>query len=447
MSKTLDDFRTLYGIESGNPESYLAAEHRIAYNAAEQKKAQDQLMASNALAADTAAADTALARARVTYGRNAEMLGQAGLTGSGYSDNIAREAYALRQNAVSDARVKYNDSMRTAADTELATKYAADSKLASDLSKLETDKIAQNQDMAKLTNDILLSVKEGMYTADEANALATQMGLGKESLDLIKGAADTYYQTTTLADAKEMVKSGEFDPAVIEKMVNPTDLEGIKKDWQKDVLTDESAFMVDGELMSVADAEKMVQDYENHAWRDPATAEAFRQAFENTYGKVNGLVETSVTFQSDSWRKGLEKEGNNFRVEISNKDGSTKSFKVESGGEVLDKNIISASSDLKDGAVFGYDGKVYIRMNGKVYSVRGTGNSDISQDLYDAIFRGRDWTRTSAYERSVQQRKKAEAAVAVRNDKNAQAAAHEEALAQSQAQGLYIPNTRVPYTK
>lgn len=398
MSKTLDEFRTLYGIESGNPESYLAAEHRIAYKAAEQKKAQDQLLASNALAADTAAADNALARARVTYGQNAEMLGQAGLTGSGYSDNITREAYALRQNAVSDARVKYNDSMRTAADTELATKYAADSKLATDLSKLETDKITQNQDKVNLTNDILLRVKEGMYTADEANALATQMGLGQESLDLIQGAADTYYQTTTLADAKEMVKSGEFDPAVIASMVNPTDLEGIKNDWQKDVLTDESAFMVDGEPMPVADAEKMVQEYENHAWKDPAKATAFREAFIKTYGNVNDFAETSVTFQRDSWTTGLEKEGNDFTVSLKNKDGTRKTFKVESGGETTDTNIVSAAEEhnLENGAVFRYYGKVYIYQNGRVYAIRGTGDGTIDKDLYDAIFKGKDFSYSHA---------------------------------------------------
>lgn len=396
----LKKYREKYGIASGTNEDYLAAEHRIAYKAAEKKKAQDQLLATNALAADTAAANNALARTRVTYGQNAERLAQAGLTGSGYSDNITREAYALRQNAVSDARVKYNDSMRAAADTELATQYEADSKLATDLGKLEADKIQQNQDKANLTNDILLRVKEGMYTADEANSLATQMGLGQESLDLIKGAADTYYQTNTLAEAKDMVKSGEFDPAVIAKMVDPTDLEGIKNDWRKDVMTDESAFMVDGALMAVEDAEQMVKDYEKHTWADPATAEAFRKAFEKTYGNVSGLVTPSVRFKVDNWARGLEKEGNDFKISLKNKDGSNKTFKVESGGEVVDEKIISAAKDLENGAVFGYDGKAYIYLNGRVYSVRGTGGGALSTDAYDAIFKGKDFSYSYAPEKS-----------------------------------------------
>lgn len=382
MSKTLDEFRTLYGIESGNPESYLAAEHRIAYNAAAQKKAQDQLLASNALAADTAAADNALARARVTYGRNAEMLGQAGLTGSGYSDNITREAYALRQNAVSDARVKYNDSMRTAADTELATKYAADSQLASGLGLLDTQKTANFE-------KLLAGVKDGTYTPAEASKQAELQGLNDQQSAMLQTAIDMY-KNQAIEELNAALSDGSITYAMVENakaagVIDQVKADDYNKQWRDKIQVGTDVFIQgkdeNGEDMFYDDvtAQQILNEYKN----DPRlidengnnpTYEALKKIYDEKYaGKdENGKyifkdIGAKYNFGAEGagWKG---KVGDNFSVSIGEGD-SKQIFRVQSGGEVTDTEITDKAADVEEGSVFQYANKLYIKHNGRVFLI------------------------------------------------------------------------------
>ncbi|MBQ1261650.1 MAG: hypothetical protein IIY01_01840 [Clostridia bacterium] len=382
MSKTLDEFRTLYGIESGNPESYLAAEHRIAYNAAAQKKAQDQLLASEALAADTTAANNALARTRVTYGQNAERLAQAGLTGSGYSDNITREAYALRQNAVSDARVKYNDSMRTAADTELATQYAADSKLATGLGLLDTQRTANFE-------KLLAGVKDGTYTPAEASKQAELQGINDQQSAMLQTAIDMY-KNQAIEELDAALSDGTITSAMVENakaagVIDQTKADDYNDKWRQSIQVGTDAFIQgkdeNGKDVFYDDvtARRILNEYKN----DPRlidengnnpTYEALKKIYDEKYaGKdENGKyifkdIGAKYNFGAEGagWKG---KVGDNFSVSIGEGD-SKQVFRVQSGGEVTDTEITDKAADVDEGSVFKYGNKLYIKHNGRVFLI------------------------------------------------------------------------------
>lgn len=379
---TLDQFRKDHGIESGNPESYLLAENRIAYKAAEKKKAQDQLLASEALAADTAAANNALARTRVTYGQNAERLAQAGLTGSGYSDNITREAYALRQNAVSDARVKYNDSMRTAADTELATQYAADSKLATGLGLLDTQRTANFE-------KLLAGVKDGTYTPAEASKQAELQGINDQQSAMLQTAIDMY-KNQAIEELDAALSDGTITSAMVENakaagVIDQTKADDYNDKWRQSIQVGTDAFIQgkdeNGKDVFYDDvtARRILNEYKN----DPRlidengnnpTYEALKKIYDEKYaGKdENGKyifkdIGAKYNFGAEGagWKG---KVGDNFSVSIGEGD-SKQVFRVQSGGEVTDTEITDKAADVDEGSVFKYGNKLYIKHNGRVFLI------------------------------------------------------------------------------
>ncbi|MBR6560132.1 MAG: hypothetical protein IKT75_03155, partial [Alistipes sp.] len=73
-------------------------------------------------------------------------------------------------------------------------------------------------------------------------------------------------------------------------------------------------------------------------------------------------------------------DGNNFSVKTS--DGTI--YRVEYGGEATDTNIKEVGSSVSDGQMFGYQEKLYIKQNGKIYNVTERDNS--YGDHYDALY-------------------------------------------------------------
>ena len=378
----LKKYREKYGIASGTNEDYLAAEHRIAYKAAEKKKAQDQLLASETLAADTAAANNALARTRVTYGQNAERLAQAGLTGSGYSDNITREAYALRQNAVSDARVKYHDSMRTAADTELATQYAADAQLATGLGQLDTQKTAK-------FDALLAGVKDGTYTPAEASKQAELQGLNDQQSAMLQTAIDMY-KNQAIEELNAALSDGSITYAMVENakaagVIDQVKADDYNKQWRDKIQVGTDVFIQGKDengkdvFYSDVEAQRILNEYKN----DPRlidengnnpTYDALKKIYD---GKYAGKDENGKYIFKDIGAKynfGAEgagwkgKVGDNFSVSIGEGD-SKQIFRVQSGGEVTDTEITDKAADVDEGSVFKYGNKLYIKHNGRVFLI------------------------------------------------------------------------------
>lgn len=78
------------------------------------------------------------------------------------------------------------------------------------------------------------------------------------------------------------------------------------------------------------------------------------------------------------------REGDNFSVI----DDSGFKFRIESGGEVTDTDIISKANGVQNNSVFGHGGSIYIKKAGKIYKIQRRANSygDHYDKLYNSIY-------------------------------------------------------------
>ena len=72
-------------------------------------------------------------------------------------------------------------------------------------------------------------------------------------------------------------------------------------------------------------------------------------------------------------------KGDNFNVKIGDL-----TYKVQSGGESTDANVLSAAKSVENNSVFAYDEKLYLKRSGKVYIVEAR---DLTKrDHYDKLW-------------------------------------------------------------
>lgn len=204
-------------------------------------------------------ADDTFERDKVTYGQAAERLAQAGLTGSGYSDNLTRDAFASRATLYADANrtnaaekhaaeVTYRDAMAKAASDEAEAKYLAtrarDSSVATaaqdrdkNIHLTESDYEA---DMLALEGDKVKYEEEQKETASDL----MQGGLGYATLDDVSGSGLTGEQQKAVLARWENDALGEFanimnggdDAAITKALDEVTQLVNAKR-LQPEVLT------------------------------------------------------------------------------------------------------------------------------------------------------------------------------------------------------------------
>ena len=126
------------------------------------------------------AADAVFERSKPTYGMMAEQLAQSGLSGSGYSDNITRDAYAARQASYDNAHKIYGDTVRVAEQTKYADLLAAEREGLSYSEKIAEafssyyDGISSGESIDSIKN----IVKSNGFTKGQADALWSKAGWG-----------------------------------------------------------------------------------------------------------------------------------------------------------------------------------------------------------------------------------------------------------------------------
>ena len=101
--------------------------------------------------------------------------------------------------------------------------------------------------------------------------------------------------------------------------------------------------------------------------------------------EFNSVTTCDVSFNNDVgwWIFGstdMGEKGNNFSVK--DKDGFI--YRIQSGGEVADGNIVNAAKDVGNKQVFGYAGKLYYKDGGKVYLVEKRDST--FQTHYDKLY-------------------------------------------------------------
>lgn len=293
-------------------------------------------------------------RNSVTYGERAEALAQAGLTGSGYSDNLQRDTYATRANALTAADLAYGAAL---ADAE-SKRVEAEATLA------DKSMTYQNQLLTNYMTD-LESVKAGSIGLYDVEKIATMRGYDGEQKKALTEAARVYYNDYTLPEYKNKVLSGNFTPSEIELAVkDENDLNDLKGLFRSMVDTSSEAFYVNGVPLTTSEAAKYLEDckkYFDAGWLDEPTWNAINSSY-------NTLYTPNVVARMDK-DKDLWEDGKDFKAVVY--DGNDTKVKLESAGLEEDEDVNRIAAAYGSGTVFTYGGKYYVKYQDKVYLVSG----------------------------------------------------------------------------
>ena len=295
--------------------------------------------AGTALGQNQTFVEDAYRRDLATYGRKAEALAQSGLTGSGYSDNLARDAYASRQQGMSEAQLAYSKALTDAASAkELAIGAAKDKKIAAD------------------------------YTADAAyrSALA----------EIDKRNAEN---SLTRAEVLELVNSvdtsapDEVEKALLAGVITAEEANSYRDAWNS-AINPESAFTVNGAAMTKADADALLRAYKSSPWADATKVAALEKEHAKMYvGNATILPNAALGIGT----------GSMTTIKIGDKV-----TRVDASHETGDQTVLHAAQDLQDNTVFSVGGKLYIKRDGKAYKVykgQYTGASEQYDELLASL--------------------------------------------------------------
>ena len=378
-----------------------------------------------------------------TYGANAEQLAVMGLSGSGYSDYLAQQAYATQRAETQNANAQ-------AEATKVAAEQQANSdKLNAELSYAENmqgnaEKLAQYQQQkaeeAKAEEEqkkqyyaaLLTSANAGEYTSDQLASLGAQYGLDEVQISQLQAAADKYksdqqslsytealqmisdygadldvsyletllntgsisqeqYNQLMAQYSKELVASGDVATEDTDKIddlhqsgqISDADYNKQKDQWNSQIDTSDTFF--NSGSMSATEAKKQLDNILNNEW----TSEENKKALQKTYDRLYKVITNDVRFNNDGgWlifgSTDMGSVGNNFSLI----DDSGFKYRIESGGEVTDTAIKSLANDVADGSVFGVRNQIYYKKDGKVYLVQKRERSfgDHYTKLYNKFF-------------------------------------------------------------
>jgi hypothetical protein len=340
---------------------------------------------------------------KATYGANAEQLAAMGLSGSGYSDYLNQQAYATQR-----------------AETQGANAQAESNRLQAELSytenmmNLEKDKIELEEQKKQYYAALLTSANSGEYTSEQLASLGAQYGLDETQIAQLQAAADKYktdQQAISYTEALQMISDyvadrdvsyletllntgsisqeqynqlmAQYSKALVESgdvasedtnkiddlhqsgQISDEDYNKLKEQWNSQIDTSDAFF--NSGSMSATEAKKQLDKILNNEW----TSEENKKALQKTYDNLYKIVTNDVSFRNDGgwWIFGstnMDKAGNNFSL----KDGSGNRYNIESGGRVTDSTILSPSSDVAEGSVFGLRGQIYYKKDGNVYLVQ-----------------------------------------------------------------------------
>lgn len=104
--------------------------------------------------------------------------------------------------------------------------------------------------------------------------------------------------------------------------------------------------------------------------------------------ELYGVKNSNVRFNNNGgwWIFGSTDFSNHDNFSVI--DDSGFKYRIESGGEVTDSNIINKAKDVNNDSVFGYGGNIYMKKAGKIYKIQRRENSygDHYEKLYNSIY-------------------------------------------------------------
>lgn len=350
MALTYDEYWRKKAL--GNQVGITATDaYRSALEYAETKYDNSVTSAENAYTAADKAATTALGqnqalvsdayrRDLATYGRKAEALAQSGLTGSGYSDNLARDAYASRQQGMSEAQLAYSKALTDAASAkELAIGAAEDKRIADEYSATAAYQTA------------LAEVEK-----NAANTALTRA----ELIDIVN-AADT--------SAPE-----EVEKALLAGIITADEANTYRDNWNAAIDPATAFRSTDGAYMSSADAKALVRAYKASPWADATKAAALDEEYAKRYvGEATTFSEAKVSGR------------HNTTVVTVGVGDNKKNYRLDASREEKDETVVHAAEKVPDDTLFSVGGKPYVKRDGKVYFVYQSPYAGADKDYSDLL--------------------------------------------------------------
>ncbi len=274
---------------------------------------------------------------------------------------------------------------------------------------------------------LLAAANSGAYTRAQLEQLAKDKGLSEEHTGSVLGAADEYTKKVnagTKVDIDDNYAQGSDTLDYIDLIedtngLTPEEAQNERRDvYLKDIDTYgtvdvdrlnedlasgkitqaaygdikerwnnrnepsvDSFFDGEGRMYNKSAAKETL----DNILKQPLLSAENKSAIQAIYNSLYSPVTMDVTFNNDGgwWIFGSTDtgaNGNNFSVITS---GGTK-YRVEYGGEATDTNIKEVGESVGDGQVFGYQEKLYIKQNGKVYKLKERSNT--YGDHYDALY-------------------------------------------------------------
>ena len=290
----------------------------------------------------------------------------------------AKQAAAKAEEEAQYARAAYtellsgaNSGAYTAAQLEqLAADYglsdAQKQSLINAANEYTTKKqAAANAEISANTGDIAGSVQSAIDNGSISKEQGQEHIYNSYKDEIAYGGADT----------------GTIDAAYSKGQITEAQYNDLKARWNNNIETSADFFYSNGTMLNKSAAKQALDNLTKQPWLSQANKNAITAIYNSLYSPVT----KNVKFNNDGgwWIFGSTDtgaDGNNFSVITS--DGTK--YRVEYGGEATDTNIKEVGSSVSDGQMFGYQEKLYIKQNGKIYNVTERDNS--YGDHYDALY-------------------------------------------------------------
>jgi hypothetical protein len=308
-------------------------------------------------------------QSKSAYGVKAASLSNMGLTGSGYSDYLDSRAYGQMQ-ADKNAAIRTRDESKLAADTRFmdylnqqeSNKTNMFNSLYDNVGNLSNADIDNLAAVNGLSTEQVTALKAGrrekVISALDA-AIADGTGYSKADLDRVfdqnvpeeKALYDAYL--TKLKDSTGKINDRSF----YEKDANNNDV-----------------------LMDSSKALEMISALEANGVDTTEAKKIYNQYYKIGLHANGGGVK--YTSKGSSFKP--EKIGDNFKVVNTDSAGNERTFKVENGGKVGEKEpVLKVSTGVSDNQVFYYNGAIYLKYGGSVYKINNRSNPDEYNHLLD----------------------------------------------------------------
>ena len=361
-----------------------------AYASAERARKEAERKAEVERERSVVDANSSYEQNKASYGANAELMGNMGLSGSGYSDYLNSKAYLQQRSEVQFANAQADASKKEATSIEEQAREKADASyyqniLAND-DAIGTHRKEVEEKATAVYTELLTAAKDGTYSLEEVKHLAKEYHLSEDQTNSIVSVATARVekdQKENYNNFASLITSGIADTDEIDRAseagdISPEQYNNLINQWNSSVDTSSNFFYSDGKILSKSAAKEALNSITGHSWCHATTKTYLQNSFNDLYSvkQIGGNLNASG--------RELSTSGDNYKVKIADTE-----YEVESGGKCTDEAVIEASADVDNNLMFAYHGDIYIRYGENVYKVdaRPTCPEDF-EALEDIFFGG-----------------------------------------------------------